>query len=414
MSDISFPADHPPIRIGLFGMYASANLGDTAIQSVVISALRRRRPHIDFVGVSHDASDVAVTHGIAAFPASGEGHLVVAGRPDSTPAGPAVASGAAHGGRLRMLLALRNIERQVRGLDMLLVSGGGQIEDFWGGPWRQPFRLLSWCFFAWLHRKPIAVFSVGVDVIRSRLSAWFFSGAFRLADHRTVRDVGSLAELRKWRIRATASVCPDPAFGTVFDVSEVDAVASRAQPDFVVVSPISDRAYPASADSYDGYLTALAAAADWFRAQGVVVKFVCSQTRMDPPIVERVVQRMATDKGIIVDPARTVDEFLRAVGNARLVVASRLHAVILSLVTATPVVAISPARKVTQQMADCGLEDYCRDLHSLDAAALIECSARAMARRDELRSHIQARLKEMRRILERTFDDLAAVVPPQR
>jgi polysaccharide pyruvyl transferase WcaK-like protein len=66
-----------PVRIGLLGMYASANLGDTAIQMVVMSALRSRRPDIDFVGLSHDPEDVVRTHGIPGFPASGEGPLVI-------------------------------------------------------------------------------------------------------------------------------------------------------------------------------------------------------------------------------------------------------------------------------------------------------------------------------------------------
>ncbi len=50
----SFIEGKKTVRIGLVGMYASANLGDTVIQTVVMAALRSRRVEVDFVGLSPD------------------------------------------------------------------------------------------------------------------------------------------------------------------------------------------------------------------------------------------------------------------------------------------------------------------------------------------------------------------------
>ena len=195
------------VRIGLLGMYASANLGDTAIQTVVISVLRSLRPDVEFVGLSHDPVDVVRTHGIAAFPASGEGVLVSpTDDVDSRRQAKGVAGSSAQGWRvLKQVVALRNIDRQVRELDMLLVSGGGQIDDFWGGAWQQPFRLFAWCFLARFHGKPVAAFSIGVDELRGRLSAWLSTRALQFAAHRTFRDSGSLEILRRKGLTAAAS-----------------------------------------------------------------------------------------------------------------------------------------------------------------------------------------------------------------
>jgi polysaccharide pyruvyl transferase WcaK-like protein len=400
------------IRIGLLGMYASANLGDTAIQSVVMAALRSRRADIDFVGVSHDAVDVVRTHGIPGFPASGCGVLVRPrgdGAADTRSSVPATRA-ASESGFARRVLALRNIDRQVRDLDMLLVSGGGQIDDFWGGPWRQPFRLFAWCFCARLHRKPIAAFALGVDELHRRLSAWFVTHALQMAKYRTFRDTGSLEALRNKGLNSVASVCPDPAFG--FCAAPSARVEERGRmPRFAVISPISSHAFPASDAEYDAYLTALASVAEAMLKQGIEVRLVCSQTKMDPPVASRVMARMKMDAGISRADVKTVDDFVLAVSGAELVIASRLHALILSLVAGTPVIAVSPARKVRQQMIDVGLDNYCFDLKSLQASALLSSVQTALNQRQELHKVIASRVRELRGQLDNAFDQLAEVIP---
>ena len=60
-------------RIGLLGMYASANLGDTAIQQAVMGALRVRHPDVEFVALCTDPEDAALTLGLHAHHLSGIG-----------------------------------------------------------------------------------------------------------------------------------------------------------------------------------------------------------------------------------------------------------------------------------------------------------------------------------------------------
>lgn len=406
-----------PVRIGLLGMYASANLGDTAIQSVVMAALRSRRPDIDFVGLCPHPEDTARTHGIPGFPASGEGVLVIAqGDPAVSSQSKVVTHTAAKQPVFsRRVLALRNIDRQVRDLDMLLVSGGGQIDDFWGGPWQQPFRMFAWCLCARLHRKPIAAFAVGVDELRRRLSAWFATHALQMAQYRTFRDTGSLDALRNKGLNSVASVCPDPAFAFCAAPSSSVEKGACKRPKFVVISPISSHAFPGMSDAeYDAYLTALATVAEVLQQQGIEVQFVCSQTKMDPPVVSRVAARMKMDAGVSMADVKTVDDFVVAVSGAELVIASRLHALILSLVAGTPIIAVSPARKVRRQMIDVELEDYCFDLKSLQASALLSRVQTALVRRAELSERISSRVSELRATLEKAFDQLAAVVPSTR
>jgi polysaccharide pyruvyl transferase WcaK-like protein len=402
------------VRIGLLGMYASANLGDTAIQTTVMAGLRSRRVDVDFVGLSPDPEDTVRTYGIPGFPISGEDMRV------SLPAnGPVHSQGKLlldkavnHLPFWRRFLALKKIYRQMSDLDMLLISGGGQITDSWGGTWAQPFRLFAWCMCAKLNGKPIVSFAVGVDDLGRRLSAWFAVHALRLAKYRTFRDIISLDILRNKGLNAAASVCPDPAFGV--GAPSAGGVDDRAgtKPKFVVISPISFQAFQKARDAeYDAYLTVLANASEALLKQGHKVRFVCSQIKMDPPVVSQVVSRMGTDVGVSMAEVKTVNDFVLAVRDAELVIGSRLHALILSLVAGTPIIAISPGRKVRQQMIDVGLEDYCLELKTLQAGALLSRMQTALDRRDELRKLISLRVHELLEKLEEAFDRLVTFVP---
>jgi polysaccharide pyruvyl transferase WcaK-like protein len=392
-------------RIGLLGMYASANLGDTAIQSAVMAALAARRPDIEFVGLCTDPDDAARTFGIRARHLSGSGEMV-------TPGGAAASAPAGWTDRLPLPLqrarSAWRIGRHMRELDMLLVSGSGQIDDFWGGPWEQPFRLLAWCGAARRQRKPAAVFGVGVDQLLTRRGAAFCRRALALTQLRVLRDGGSLDALRALGMTAPAQVCPDPAFHL-----EAPAAAPRGPRPFAVISPIARQAWPGSPQQeYDGYIAALAAVADDLQRRDLEVRFVCSQTRMDPPVIDQVRRHMRTDAAAtrVMSPA-TVDGYMREVAAARVVIGSRLHAMILALVAGAPVVAISYARKVQRQLEDIGLADQVLDLRTVHVPQLLARVEATLSDEAALRVHIAGKTGEFRRQLDQQFDRLAALIP---
>ena len=397
--------------MGLLGMYSSANLGDTAIQAVVLAALRKRRPDIEFIGVSHDPDDVARTYGIPGFPASGCGVMAF---PEgegcaACSTGARAVKDASQATLLRRILALPNVDRLVKSLDMLIVSGGGQIEDFWGGAWQQPLRLLSWCASARLRGKPTAGFALGVDELRTRLGIFFSIRALNTMRYLSFRDAGSLQFLNREGLSAAAAVCPDPAFGYAVPAPiEREASAGR----FAVISPMSVDAFPAmSTAHYDTYLTRLAAAADGLLRQGIAVRFACSQTSMDPRVVLRVMSRMASADQAINVEVRTVDDFLRTVHGAELVITSRLHGTILSLAVHAPVIAVSNARKTARLMSDLSLQDYCLGVKDLQEDTLQSRVQEVIAGSRHLSGQIADRLVELRQQLEFAFDDLARAVP---
>jgi polysaccharide pyruvyl transferase WcaK-like protein len=408
------PSGACPLRIGLLGMYQSQNLGDTSIQMAVMQALQERFGPIKFLGICSNPHDTVRTHGIAAVESSGNGPLV---EPENSRESfsPGISLTRSSAGASRWLpeplARLCTIDRIAASLDLLIVSGGGQIDDYWGGPWAQPFRLLLWSASARRHRVPVAFMGVGLDELATRLGAWFSVLALRMARFRAFRDSGSLDALQSMGLKAPSIVCPDPAFG----LRALPLAIGRKDTPYVVISPIARSAWSgAEGAEYEAYLGLLAAVAERLLEAGLAVCFACSQTRMDPRIVQRVRRKMTAEAATrcTYETIVTVDDFLRVTSSAQLVIASRLHAAILALVAGTPVVEIAYSRKGKQLMSDMHLSEYCIDLGGADADVVTTIVKRALAHGSELRDRIAERCAAYRSLLGSTYDLLGDTVAP--
>ena len=181
----------PRPRIALLTPYNGGNLGDAAIQDAVIANLRLRLPEARFSGISLNCENFVESYGVGAFP------LCVTERPfytmscgraaakqneESSPAEDRDPCAGRIKGTLkkmpRWLQLLKKSRRTaliipreilhfargyrfLRSQDLLIVSGGGQLDEEWGGPWGHPFALFKWALLARTARVPCAFVSVG-------------------------------------------------------------------------------------------------------------------------------------------------------------------------------------------------------------------------------------------------------------
>jgi polysaccharide pyruvyl transferase WcaK-like protein len=386
-------------RIGLLGMYASANLGDTCIQQEVMRGLRERIPACRFTAISNDPADAAATYGIDAMRIDGYPPAL---RGDGSPWHElqqpwprGVTRGA---GTRRIVAALRR-------LDLLVVSGGGQLEDFFGGTFAQPRYLLTWTLLARALGVPVVYFAVGVDQLRAPLSRRLVALALTAASARSFRDEGSLALAREAGMRGTAALCPDPALGALAAPSPAADPAARR---VIAVSPVSHRTWRVDSDAaYQHYLDTLEAACRVWLASGLQLRFVCSERDMDPAVARDLMQRLPAGAAVQWVDAQRPDDFIHAAAGAEVLVNSRLHGAILGLLAGTPALAIAPARKVSRLMGDAGLARYCLDLSDLQLPALLDGVAALRAQRSEIDRQIGGYLTTCRRTLATAYDDLA-------
>lgn len=401
-------------RIAVFGPYSSRNFGDTAIQMAVLANLTTRLPGAEFVGVCHRARDTLETHGILAYPLSGDAAEMLDAPPDQRDPNERRAGLTGKIDAIRTgIRRLRNIRRIARSFDLLLISGSGQLDDFWGGPWGQPWALLAWSAMCRLGGGRVAVLCIGLDTLSQRLSRLFAFAALRLAAHRVYRDTGTLDYLQAAGLSHPASVAPDLAFS--FPRQRIPARrAAGAHPRLVMVCPISQRAFRTQPPGvYQNYLESLLTLCQEFTASGHSIRIANSQVDMDGNMVAEFAgelrRRVAPSAVIEACEVATVAQYLALAADADVVVASRMHGLILAILTGTPVVGISYTRKVRQVLRDAHCETSCIDLADVTPAALLALVRKAIDVPEDEREALEQHKAGLRAQLEREYDKIASL-----
>src|SRR2546422_3581380 len=216
MIDAPLPAD---AKIALLSPCGWGNLGDAAILEATIQGIRRRLPSARIVAFTLNPADTRQRHGIEAYtllgfsapdflirepgPASAPGDLDPASPPavdsSSAPGGLRALPGHLRRSALGRKLAgpahlardvphLARSARLLRGCSLIVVAGGGQLDDFYGGAWGQPWALFRWGLLARALGAGYAFLSVGTGRLSNPGSRILVRKALGLARYRSFRD----------------------------------------------------------------------------------------------------------------------------------------------------------------------------------------------------------------------------------
>jgi polysaccharide pyruvyl transferase WcaK-like protein len=431
------------MKILLLTPYTGGNLGDAAIQEGVIANIRKRVPDTEIVLVTLSPNDTTRLHGVRSFPiaittfgpgfptdedtAAPSRQIGEAGRKRPITLTRVVnALRARAGRRVRRLLywsgllELGHIVRaylEVRGARMLIVSGGGQLDDYWGGPLRQPYALLKWSLLARAAGVRVVFLSIGTCTLRPS-SKHLVTAALHLADYRSFRDVGSKQLAAFARCTLNDPIVPDLAFS--YDPPVTDSDISRRPERLVGISPIAylSRIWPESDSAiYKRYLEALAALVVELVGQGWRVALFTSDAVDWSAILD--LQSLLRERGRAamagrVEVRRTfaLADFFDEVRRCDLFVASRLHGVVLANLAAVPTLAISYDRKVDAYMHDTGLDAHCVDIHRLTQQTLVSGFHALYEDADRTRATLARQRAERRQQLDRQYDAVLGRLRP--
>ena len=431
-------------KIALLTPYTGGNLGDAAIQEAVITNIKRRYPDADIYLITLCPEVTAKLHGVQSFPITSWAitdyslGLSSRSRHDNDADIPPTVkydllsrvkaatkwcsllySVLMHVYKslaivCKEILHIARAYKFIKGVSLLLISGGGQLDDYWGGPWGHPYALFKWGLLASAVGARYVFLSVGTCALEKRLSNFFICHALRLATYRSYRDQTSKRLLEHMVFTRKDLIYPDLAFSYVNETGMHRAGSSNVGR-VVGLSPIAylsrygwPKKDPSVYDRYFGHLVRFMT--DLIRQGYSIVLF-----STDPPdrkVIHDVVKSFAKDvsfniNGKIRQPCTdTLNELFAQLRTVDCVVASRLHGVLLSQLLCIPVLAVSYDRKVDTHMADMGLSEYCLDIHSLETVSLIASFESLTTNADRIKASMKEKTADFARALESQYEFL--------
>ena len=369
-------------RIGIIYPSGWGNLGDEAILQATFEGLRERWPDVVLRAFTLHPERTSKGHGVEAEFLTGVNRPMFLSARGDGPFPVRAARGLARRTRSIPLLgnlcsvaadltaavvfesiSLRSAWRWLKTADLLLASGGGQLDAVWGGAWGQPYALARWAWLAQRAGVPFAFLSVGYGGAQTRMSKRLLRYAVSRAAYCSVRDSGSRSLTRQLGVTADLPVVPDLAFAL-----RTGAPLRPRRPGLDVgISPMvymRPGSWPnESLAEYQRYLTLWAGLVSDRVGRGDRVHlFVTDPADMNA--VRDLWDQLdaAARAGCSIEGANTPDALLELFRRLDVVVSSRLHGVLLAIVAGRPVLALSHERKVRAVMSDAGIDSFCADL----------------------------------------------------
>ncbi len=427
-------------KIGLLGPLTNGNLGNAAFEAAVVQHIHSRFREAEIYGCCVDSLDALKEYKVRLFPLRKD--MPQYAPAPGIPMRPRSQSGAPSPQSLRQRLqrlpvvgeayraargawhGVRNFYDEIAfwvlsyrflcGFRLLILRGGGQLSDSWGGPWKHPYTLFTWSMLARLSRTPFIVLSVGREGISSPLSRWLLRHALQGARYRSYRDEETKKMVEKWGIKGRDYLYPDLAFSLQIPTA-LRRVATPRQRVVVGISPMpycDPRVWPIKDQAaYQRYLRTLASFSIGLIERGYEIILFASQVLLDPPVVSElkalILAKFHNDsRAELVSEAklRTVDDFLSLIPKFDFVVASRLHGLLLSQLMYTPALAISYDPKVEALMVDLGLREFCVDIEKIDTEILTTRFSSLEAKRHAVCDALRERVTKFQAALQEQYD----------
>lgn len=422
-------------HIALLTPYDGGNLGDAAIQDALITNFRTLNPQIRFSGITLNPNRTSMRHQIPCY------LLAVTSRPHYRATMPSATVGtacsrapAATGSEnsffsrlkrrahssillkpIRLLFRFVNEARHIfnsyfllRDVDLLVIAGGGQLDEEWGGPWGHPYALMKWTVLARLARTGVVFLSVGGCRVVSSITRSFLKLALSLAAYRSYRDQGSRELALTISQHADGPVVPDLAFSFPLHCN-LPVIRSHGAPLRVGVSPIAfarPGLWPTERSVvYERYMTEFSGFVASLLRRGMAVILFSSSTpdeQIFQDLRDRVSAQVDNDAFARLSSSEvtTVLELLEIVQSFDFVVASRLHGLLLSFLAGKPSVAISYDRKVRCLMEELEQTQYCLDIQSFTSEQLLEAFLALQTKADLIPLNLKSIFRRYGQLLE--------------
>ncbi|MDX3528181.1 polysaccharide pyruvyl transferase family protein [Streptomyces sp. ID05-39B] len=393
------------VRVGVFGLLGSGNLGNDGSLEAVLGYLRAEHPEAVVDALCGGPEVVAARYGIPATRLHWyRGEYRTASR-----------AGAIAGKGLGKLVDAVRTAAWVRRHDVVIVPGMGVLEATLPlRPWGFPYSLFLLCASGRLLRTRVALVGVGADTISDRPTRALVRRSARLAAYRSYRDALSRDAMRAMGVDTSRDeVYPDLAFA--LPTPSASAPSGPPDPPGPVCVGVMD--FHGGND-------------DRARAEEIHRRYLDGTTRFVRALVEdgrpvRLLTGDGCDAAVVAAILDAVDsplvtaaeaaslaDLMKETAAADAVVATRYHNLVCALKAGTPTLALSYAAKSDALMESMGLGAYCHPAREVDADRLLEQFRSLEGRSAELRRTLAERNLAATRQLGDQFTALTAALFP--
>lgn len=317
------------MRIGIVGNYGNNNNGDEAILAGIIEQV------------------------IAHYNISTSDIVVFSNNPPQTSNRFGVESAPLYYKRSSAIMtAIETITKNssiVRGLDMLVIGGGGILMDFYN---REAQLFGSYGYMAKRGKVPYIVYGCGAGPITSTMGKFFIRHLVNGSESASVRDPKSRDLLKKIGVRKDVQIVGDPSFALPSYVKEKSG--DRIRNIGVTVVPYYNLAYWPEANDikYDNYVQGMADNLDaLLEVKDVNINLFSTKFPHDVDVTVDVYNRMKNKERVTVNKENlSPNEIIKISAEQDMLIGTRLHSVYLAVNAKTPVMAISYHHKVADFM----------------------------------------------------------------
>lgn len=392
------------MKVGLFGLLGSGNVGNDGSLEAVLAYLREQHPSAELSCLCAGSAAVAARYGLPTTP------LYWYYARDRDP-GLVVRTVMKAFGKGRDAVRLL---RWVRGQDVVIVPGAGVLEDTLPlRPWGFPFSMFLLSLFGRLFGTKVALLNVGSNVIKQRPLRVLYRWAARLAHYRSFRDAMSRDAMRAMGVHTSRDeVYPD----LVFSLPEPTEPAEHGTVGVGVMDFHGGNDDRRRAEEiHRSYLDGVRGFVRWLVDGGYRVRLLTGDD-VDHPIARQIIadaraNRPDLDPDVVrFEPTETLGELMAQIAMVDVVVGTRYHNVVCSLKLAKPVISLSYSAKNDRIMADMGLGDYTQDARSVDVDLLVTQFTEVEKLAAEITPMLAARSAEKAGRLARQFEVLSAAL----
>jgi polysaccharide pyruvyl transferase WcaK-like protein len=231
-----------------------------------------------------------------------------------------------------------------------------------------------------------------------------------LSTYRSLRDSDSKIFAEKIGVKRINGVYPDLAFSLPLNSTGGAPTKFKQSRSTVGVSPIAANAWTTKDDPiYGKYINELTSLILSLIKRGYKIELFPSQVRMDSPIIEdlqkEVLKRCLKIEYdyLSVNRLTEVSELIRQLSMVDIIIASRLHGVLLSALMKKPVLALSYNPKVNSLMKDIGLSEYCLNIDQFDCRAGLKIFGQIEALRETIEERLTEKVSSYRRSLDMQY-----------